>query len=132
MKKLILLMMLLFSCLVNAQEKITIPIDYILETNADYHKYEKKIIECVDWLLVNPIDKNEEQRKEVNAFLIAWMAGSPDVSIELTQEVVTFTEQADALIMFMAGWTKHAIQSKDYYNLLECKFTRSKSGNQII
>lgn len=119
MRKLFLVILLFFSYLGYAQHDIKVPVNYKLENKADYTKYEEKFIECVDWLLNTPVDKHEAKRKEVNAFLIAWMAGSPDVSIELTAEVVSFAEQADALIIFMAAWTKYAIQTKNYDDILQ-------------
>lgn len=119
MKRIVFFVLMFISCHVYAQKSIVIPTDYKLETKEDFVHLEQKVIECVDWLLVHPINKYESKRKEVHAFLISWMAESPYVSIELTEQVVTFVDQPDGLILFMAGWTKYAIESKDYNNLIQ-------------
>lgn len=119
MKNLALAIVLFFSTQVLAQKNIVLPKEYKLETNADYAQYEQKVIEYVDWLLETPVDMHLEKRKEVNAFLMLWMTGSPNVSIALNLNVATFTDNGNALMMFMSGWTKYALTSRDYKNVVE-------------
>jgi len=47
------------------------------------------------------------------------MMGSPDVSIEISADVVTFMDCADCLLIFMCGWTKYSLETKDYSNKLK-------------
>jgi hypothetical protein len=48
-----------------------------------------------------------------------WLTGAPNVSVDVKTEIVTFMKpNSDLLLIFMAGWTKYAIETKDYKNKL--------------
>lgn len=109
----------LFAIVISFQsysQDFDLPVDWKLETKEDYAKYEKDIINAVDWLIKTPVDNNRLNRKEVNAFLLAWLTGSPNVSIELSEEIVTFGDCADCLMIFMGGWAKYSLQNNDFTN----------------
>lgn len=89
----------------------TPPANVKLEKAADYAAYEKDVLACIDWLERTPLDKSD-RRKAASAFLLQWVSGSPDVSIELREEVATFMKSPDAadlMVMFMGGWTRYAL-----------------------
>jgi hypothetical protein len=70
-----------------------------------------------------PVQTQPEKRKEANAFVIVWLTGSPNVSVEIDSEIVNFMDQNPELLMiFMCGWTKYSLETKDYKNKI--------SGNQ--
>ena len=96
-----------------AQNNFEVPKDYKLETASDFSNHEQDVVKGVGWLLKSPVSNDKTKRKDVSAFLMKWLTGSPDVSIELTQEVVTFMDCSDCLLMFMGGWAKYAIETKD-------------------
>jgi len=101
-------------------QDFNIPKDYKLVKVEDYALYENDIISCVDWLMNTPLDENLNKRKEANAFLIKWLSGSPNVHIEIKQEIVTFMSTSpDLLMIFMGGWAKYSIKTKDYNNNVE-------------
>jgi hypothetical protein len=103
------------SASVNAQDW-KMPEDLTLEKEEDYAKYKNDVLACIDWLEKTPQNTKEEARKEANAFLLVWITGSPDVSIELNGDIVTFLgseEQAELLLTFMGGWTRYALTDKD-------------------
>jgi Flp pilus assembly protein TadD len=87
-----------------------------LKTKEDYAKYEQDVINGYNWLMKTPIDMESTKRKETNAFLMQWITGSPNVSIELSEKIVTYMDCGDCLMMFMGGWTKYALESKDFKN----------------
>jgi len=87
-----------------------------LNTKEDYAKYEQDVINGYNWLLKTPIGVEPTKRKEINAFLMQWMTGSPNVTIELKQEIVTYMDCGECLMIFMGGWTKYALESKDFKN----------------
>ncbi|MEZ4849835.1 MAG: hypothetical protein R3B93_14705 [Bacteroidia bacterium] len=114
MKNLFLLPTLLFLVLNQVfSQNFEIPKDYSLETASDYEKYEKSIVAAVDWLTEAPVNSNESHRKEVNAFLMKWLTGSPSVSIALTTEIATFMDCGDCLLVYMGGWAKYVIETGD-------------------
>ena len=96
-----------------------VPKNYTFEKKEDYAKYEKEIINCIIWLEKTLINKQQDKRKEVNAFLIKWLEGSPYVSIEISQDIVTFLDCSDCLMIFMGGWAKYSLENSDYKNKLK-------------
>ena len=98
-------------------QDFTVPPNYKLEKESDYAQYEQDVVRCVDWLLATPVDEQPAKRKQANAFLLQWLTGSPTVSIEINPQIVTFMEGSpEYLMIFMGGWAKHALETKDYSN----------------
>jgi len=85
-----------------------------LDTPEDYAMYEQQVINGFDYLLKSPMNVEPQKRKEVSAFIMKWVTGSPTVTIELSQELVPYMDCPDCLLIFMGGWTKYAIESKKY------------------
>ena len=111
MKKLTLCFLLFIGVQLTAQT-FEVPENVTLEKAEDYKQYEDAIVKGTEWLMNTPINSQQAKRKEVNAFLMKWMTGSPDVSLELNGDILTFMgECPDCLMIFMAGWTKYAIQN---------------------
>ena len=117
MKNLIVFVLLtLLNTSMIAQE-FEVPKNYVLKTNEDYSKYENDILKCIDWLINTPIKTQEDKRKEANTFFLAWLTGCSSVSIEIKTEIVNFTKpNADLLMIFMCGWTKFTLETKDKDN----------------
>ena len=92
-----------------------VPKNYKLEKAEDYALYEQDIINCINWLLKIPLNEETTKRKEANAFLLKWLTGSPNVHIEIKQEIVTFVGSSpDLLMIFMGGWAKYSLVSKEF------------------
>ena len=87
-----------------------------LETPEDYAKLEPIVIKAFDWLMANPADQEVEQRKAFGAFLIQWLTGAPNVSIALSEKIISYSNCDECLIIFMGGWAKYALESKDFDN----------------
>jgi hypothetical protein len=102
-------------------QSFQVPKNYKLENKDDYARYEKSIVECIDWLLATPISQETEKRQAANDFLVKWLSGSPDVSVDIEQQIVTFVDSPEYLLMFMGGWAKYAIENNDY--------TSKRNGN---
>ena len=65
------------------------------------------------------MNQKTEKRKEVNTYLTQWLTGTPDVTINLNPEVITFMDCSDCLLVFMGSWAKYALVNKDYNNELK-------------
>lgn len=87
---------------------------FVLEKKEDYAKYETDVIKMYDWLLETPIGVDSDKRKAMNAFVIQWISGSPNVTIELSADIVTYMDCAECLTIFMGGWTKYVLETKDF------------------
>lgn len=109
------LILALFHFVAQAQN-FEVPKNVKLENVKDYDKYEKDVVDCVTWLTSTPINEQAEKRKEANAFLLKWLSGSAKVHIELKQEIATFMDNGDLLMIFMGSWAKHSIESGDFNN----------------
>jgi len=111
-----ILMLTILSTGVFAQE-YEVPKNYVFSNNEDFIKYETDVLKSIDWLTQTPIQTQPEKRKEVNTFVLAWLTGSPDVSVEIKTEIVNFMDtNPDLLMIFMCGWAKYSIETKDYDN----------------
>ena len=96
-----------------AEEGTSTEKTYKLEKPEDYAQYEEDIVAMVDWLANTPTTEKPEVRKQVSAFLLSWLTGSSTVSVELSQKVVTYMDCGECMFLFMGGWAKYSIQSKD-------------------
>jgi len=105
--------MTLFYFGTQAQE-FEVPKNYKLENAKDFDTYEKDVINCVSWLANTPLNEQAGKRKEANAFLLQWLSGSSKVHIEIKQEIVTFMDNGDLLMIFMGSWAKYSIQTGDF------------------
>jgi len=104
-----------------------VPENYKLENSIDYDTYENDVINCVDWLMKTPLNEQIEKRKEANAFLFKWISGSTKVHIEVKQEIVTFMDAPELLMIFIGTWAKHSIESKDFNNRIDGTMTGVES-----
>lgn len=77
---------------------------------------KKMLFDCVTWLTTTPVNEQPDKRKEANAFLLKWLSGSSKVHIEVKQEIVTFMDNGDLLMIFMGSWAKYSIESGDFNN----------------
>lgn len=77
----------------------------------DYTQYKKNVLQCINWLMDTPYDPASEQQRAANAFLMQWVAGSPDVKVVLAPGVMNFLEaNPNLLTIFMGGWTRYALE----------------------
>lgn len=98
----------------NAQD-FEVPKNYTLDKVEDYASYEQDVINCVGWLMKTPLNVETEKRKNANAFLLKWLTGSPNVHLDIKQEILTFmTTSPDLLMIFMGGWAKYSLETKDF------------------
>jgi hypothetical protein len=114
MKKLILLTLFALGAATVHAQTFEVPQNVKFEKAADYARYEKEVIQAVNWLASNAPDNESAKRKEVSAFLLMYLTGTPDVSIEINAEIITFMESSpDMLMLFMGGWAKHTLENND-------------------
>ncbi len=120
MKKLLLLFMLValfFNCHILNAEEFEVPENYELNSVEAYAELEDEIIEACDWLIQHDHQSDEAKQKEVSRFFMLWIIGSPNVSITIDKPfVVSNPKMNEAAFIFMAGWTKYALESRDFEN----------------
>lgn len=121
-----LIFLLFVSANLSAQE-VEIPNDLKLENAEDYKNTETLVLNSNEWLLNTPVSENPAKRKEVNAFLMKWMTGSPSVSIELVPGIVPL-DCADCLMTFMSGWTKYSLENDYSSNKVDCALAGAENA----
>lgn len=95
-----------------AQDEFEVPRKYKLKKAEDYKEYEPVVIGAAQWLEETPLDKEKGKREKVNAFVLQWIMGSPNVTVEITEATMElFDENPDLLAVFMARYAANSLQS---------------------
>lgn len=119
MKRSLSAIIFLLICSIIPAQDYTVPKDYKLVTPEDYNSYEPQVKETINWLLQTPVAKEQTKRKEANAFFLAWLTGSPTVSINVNTDFIMFKSNPELLMIFIAGWTKYSLNSDYSKDVLE-------------
>ena len=126
--KFLLIAVLLSTMNIVAQD-FTVPTNVKLDKAENYALYEQDVLNAINWLTETSITEQQAKRKDVNSFVLQWLSGCPYVHIEIKPEIVTFMGTTpDFLIMFMSGWAKYSIETKDYDN----KIAGSLAGIEMV
>ncbi len=108
-----LVALLIVSSGIYAQD-FEVPKNVKMKKAKDYEKYEQDVIKAVNWLEATPLNKYKNKRKDVNQFLMQWLAGAPNVSIEISAFQLDYTDKNPELLMiFMGAWAKDALENPD-------------------
>ncbi len=91
-----------------------VPKSYSLTTPADYAKYETDVLKVIDWLEQTPWNSKNGERQIANSFFLAWMSGSPSVTIDLADNILMqiMEKNKELLFAYMGGYAKYALQTK--------------------
>ncbi|MBR9919742.1 MAG: hypothetical protein GYB31_02820 [Bacteroidetes bacterium] len=117
MKTLLLAFCLFFSLNQVFAQQFEVPSDYKLETAEDFAFYERQVIACVDFLNNTSPKEQQEKRQEASAFLLQWLMGAPNVTVELNEHFITFAESSPELLsIYLGGWTRHALLTGEKTN----------------
>ena len=113
--KIITTLLITLSLLVNkvsSAQEFNVPTDYQFNSKEDYAKYEKDIIDAANWLLATPLNEQLNKRKEVSAFVVKWINGSPTVNVELNPTIMGFEKKNNGmLVLFMASCAKFVLEN---------------------
>ena len=86
--------------------------DISFASKLDYIDFEEDVLLYIDWLENNPL--KHKDRKKVNAVVVAWLTGTPSVTISIHSYITTYTSKnKDFIVLFMAGWAQKALDNKD-------------------
>lgn len=118
----LILTLFLFATSTCFGQEYQVPTNYKLEQESDYAQYEENVLECINYLESTPIG-NSATRKNAMKFLMEWTLGTPSITIELGQNIVTFMDNADLFGAFMGGWTKFVLENQEAKNdLVKCNY----------
>lgn len=88
----------------NAQEGRCpkLPSNYQWESEKDYEKDEDLVKKTLRWLCATPLALDVEERSLANAFVLEWIAGSPEILVEVKTELLPFyQDHPDLLYTFI-------------------------------
>lgn len=91
-----------------------IPKTYSLTAPEDYSKYEQDVLNVINWLEQTPWNFRKEERQLANSFFLAWMSGSPTVTMELGDDILMkiMEKNKELLFAYMGGYAKYTLQSR--------------------
>ncbi len=114
MKKTLLLIVFVSLCTLLYGQDYPVPSQYKMEAKEDYKPYEPQIRSTIDWYLAQPSAANTPKRQEAAAFLMKWLTGTPDVSINLNMDLglgEIIKKNGDLLLPFILGWVKYSLDN---------------------
>jgi len=102
-------------------QEYDVPKSYNFEDEEAYKTYEPQIKNTINWLLETSLGKDAIKRQEANKFLITWLTGTPNITINADSRIITFIETNGELLMpFMGGWTKYSLDNNYSDDLIQC------------
>jgi len=114
MNRLSLIIVFALAATTTFAQDFEVPQNPTLRTNEDYVAQEPNILAAIDWLMKTPPGDQKDKRQDVDAFLLKWMTGTKAISMGIDSKILTFMESSpDLLTIFMAGWTKYALETKE-------------------
>ncbi|PPK88734.1 hypothetical protein CLV84_1705 [Neolewinella xylanilytica] len=116
MKNYLLALGIFYSAFSFAQE-ISIP-NVTYRSAADYTAQNEKVVEVIDHLRRFPADVYESRRKEAVSYLVKWLSGTPDVTVELLPFTMPYLKYGESMAIFMGSYAKLDLQDTeaDEYN----------------
>lgn len=104
------------SCMFTANrlysQDFQVPKEYNLKVAADYTALEKDVISAAKWLTTTALDEQVQKRKEVSAFVVSWINGSPTVNVELNASIIDFDKKNEGmLVIFMAACARYVLEN---------------------
>jgi hypothetical protein len=84
-------------------------------TKADEYKpAEAQVLECSDYLLSTPIDKNNINRAYAIQYILKWMEGTPDYTFSIDKNAMDLTGKDPELIsVYFAALSKAALDNNE-------------------
>jgi tetratricopeptide (TPR) repeat protein len=111
------------------QEEVEKEKDFVLETEADFLRYESDVVNGFLYLAKSPVTEKPEQRKTLSKFLVEWILGSPTVSIEISEKISPYLEKSpEYLIHFLGGTAIYQIKTRD----LTDRYKSYVAGTELV
>lgn len=87
-----------------------LPEKYRWITAEDYTKDRELVKKTLRWLCVTPLSEDIRVRALANAFVLEWLAGTPEITMNVRTKVLNFPdEHPELLLTFMHGMAYYAL-----------------------
>lgn len=92
-----LLLMLPFAVLAQCDAP-EVPERQTFEVASDYRACDAKASDALVWLLEHDLDECQEEREYLNAFVLVWLSGHPDVIVDASKASMPFIKSHPELL----------------------------------
>ena len=130
MKKTLIISVLLLTASLSAlisigQPQFELPQNIELKTKEDYVKFETTVIDAAKWLEQTDLDKEGDKRKQINAFVIQWITGTPTLTVNINEQLAKlYGKNVQLLAIYLASYARNVIELKE----ASSKLTATKAG----
>lgn len=85
----------------------------------DYRKADRSAVAAIDWLAEYPLTECEDDRNRLNAYVLVWLSGHPDVTVNLETKVFPFlTDHPELLFPVLFAMGKYVLLNQNDSNVL--------------
>lgn len=105
-----------------------VPDHYSFESIDSYHKYDKDIINCVNWLeKVAPTDVSNNAKRAAR-FLMEWEIGCPYVQFVQNARIEAFLNDCpEYRVYYVGGWVRYSLQNDGKASKMMCTYAGMKT-----
>lgn len=97
-----------------AQTEFNLPENIELNKKSDYSKYENEVIQAAKWLEETDLDKEVEKRKQIQTFVVKWVSGSPDITLEINAGLMDlFNDSGELMALYFASYSRYLLENKE-------------------
>lgn len=90
-----------------------VPEELVLNEAADYAEHKALVKKSLSWLVKTPMDECVEAREELNAFVILWLSGSPELLVDVKTSCMPFiADNEDLFFTFLHGVALYQINHR--------------------
>jgi len=86
--------------------------DNKLKKIEDYAKYDKELLDATNYILSNPIDKNDVDRLYAISFVLRWMDGCKYTFMIHEEAIDLSKKDEDLLSVYLAAMTNYVLNNK--------------------
>jgi len=116
MKKTIITLFIILFVAISAtsQTKFELPQNIELKKDSDYAKYENDISSAAKWLEETDLNQETDKRKQIDAFIIKWVSGTPNVTVDVNQSLMKlYGDNHELLVLYMASYSAYSLENKN-------------------
>lgn len=118
MKIIITFICIVFCASIFAQPaRPVLPDSYARGAKEDYQKDRDLVEKSLLWLCKTPINEDIAYRSEVNYFVMEWLAGSPEIILNINTDYAPFiNEHEELMFSLIHGMALYALNHKSPYD----------------
>ncbi len=112
-KSIFLFCFLLLGIYAQSQATFEVPQNVELQSAEDFAKYAPAIVEAAKWLEQTDLDKETEKRQQANEFVIQWISGNQDMSVDVTGQLGRLYDGNEQLLpVYLANYARNFLENK--------------------